>query len=330
MRTRVAVLAVVVVALGLAVAASGGGRDAARAKQDRPDALPTTGEQLTGRVQADGSSTVGPFTTSAAEGFRRQHPDVRITVGISGTGGGFSRFCAGETDLSNASRPIKPEEIEECEAAGIDFVEFEIVNDGLSVVVNTGNDWASCLSTDELRKIWEPGSKVRNWSQVRAGFPDVPLTLAGPGTDSGTFDYFTDEINGKSGASRSDFTASEDDNVIVQAISGNRGGLGYFGLSYLEENEGRVKGVAIRNEAGDCVEPSVDTVQDGSYSPLGRPLYIYAKRASFTRPEVQAFVRFMLDANEQLARQALYVPLTDDQRDRALADLDEAIAGGES
>jgi phosphate transport system substrate-binding protein len=287
--------------------------------------------ELSGTIRADGSSTVGPFTTAAAEGFGREHSGVRVTVGISGTGGGFDRFCVGETDLSNASRPIDEEEEALCQENGIEHVEFPIVNDGLSVVVNPENDWATCLTVDELNAIWEPGSQIDNWSQVRDGFPDVPLALAGPGTDSGTFDYFTETVNGDSGASRSDFTASEDDNVVVQAVGGNRGGLGYFGLSYLEENAGTVKGVEIENSSGACVAPSTETVQDGTYNPLGRPLFIYAKQASFEREEVQEFIRYMLDNNLEVAQAALFVPLTDEQLADAEASLDAAIeaAGGE-
>jgi len=287
--------------------------------------------ELSGTIRADGSSTVGPFTTAAAEGFGREHSGVRVTVGISGTGGGFDRFCVGETDLSNASRPIDEEEEALCQENGIEHVEFPIVNDGLSVVVNPENDWATCLTVDELNATSEPGSQSDNWSQVRDGFPDVPLVLAGPGTDSGTFDYFTETVNGDSGASRSDFTASEDDNVVVQAVGGNRGGLGYFGLSYLEENAGTVKGVEIENSSGACVAPSTETVQDGTYNPLGRPLFIYAKQASFEREEVQEFIRYMLDNNLEVAQAALFVPLTDEQLADAEADLDAAIeaAGGE-
>jgi phosphate transport system substrate-binding protein len=312
-------------ALLLAAGCGGDGRGGDAAGDEATETTETSGdggEQLAGRIQADGSSTVGPFTTAAAERFRQQHPDVNITVGISGTGGGFSRFCAGETDLSNASRPIKDSEREECEANDIDFVELHIVNDGLSVVVNPENDWATCLTTDELKAIWEPGSKINNWSQIRDGFPDVPLRLAGPGTDSGTFDYFTEVINGEAQASRSDFTASEDDNVIVQAVSGERGGLGYFGLSYLEENESAVKGVDVDGGDG-CVTPSIETVQSGEYAPLGRPLFIYAKRASFERREVQAFMEFMLDENDAIATSALYVPLTDEQVETARGHLEE-------
>jgi phosphate transport system substrate-binding protein len=318
-------------ALTLAASGCGGGREGAAGDRDAggPGPGAASGEELSGRITADGSSTVGPFTTSAAERFQRTHSAVQITVGISGTGGGFSRFCRGETDVSNASREIKEKEAEECEANGVEYVQFQIVNDGLSVVVNPENDWAQCLTTDELRRIWTPESQIDNWRQVRDGFPDVPLALAGPGTDSGTFDYFTEEINGEAGASRSDFTASEDDNVIVQAVSGSRGGLGYFGLSYLEENEGRVKGVAVDGGDG-CVEPSIETVQDATYSPLGRPLFIYAKKASFERREVQEFLRTMVDQNDEIARAALYVPLTDGQREDARTALDEAISEVES
>ena len=308
------------------VAGCGGGRDseAAGAAEEATTQTPNTSE-LSGRSEADGSSTVGPFTTAAAEAFGDEHPDVRVTVGISGTGGGFERFCRGETDLSNASRPIDEEEVQVCEENGIEYTEFHVVNDGLAVVVNPHNDWIACFTVEQLNAIWKPGSTIDNWSEVPGGdYPDVPLTLAGPGTDSGTFDYFTETVNDEGGASRSDYQASEDDNVIVQTVSGSEGGLGYFGLSYAQENEGRVKAVAIENEEGRCVAPSTDTVQDGSYNPLGRPLFVYAKNASFERPEVHAFIQFMLDENRRLAESALYVPLTEDQLADAQSKLDAA------
>jgi phosphate transport system substrate-binding protein len=309
----------------LGASACGGGRDAG----DQDGAPAGTAESdLSGRVEADGSSTVGPFTTAAAEAFGREHSGVRVTVGISGTGGGFERFCRGETDLSNASRPIKDEEAELCAENGVDFVEFHVVNDGLAVVVNPGNDWVDCFTIEQLNAIWAPGSTIDNWSDVPGGdYPDLPLTLAGPGTDSGTFDYFTETVNDEGGASRSDYQASEDDNVIVQAVSGSEGGLGYFGLSYVQENEGRIKAVPIENGDGECVEPSTETVQDGSYNPLGRPLFIYAKTGSFERPEVQAFIQYLLDDNQQLAETALYVPLTEEQLAEAQSSLDEALVG---
>ena len=323
----------VLVILASVVAGCGGGRGGdAGASHTQQTTTEAAGEALSGRVEADGSSTVGPFATAAAEAFQAEHGDVRVTVGISGTGGGFERFCRGETDLSNASRPIEDEEKELCEQNGVEFVEFHVANDGLAVVVNPANDWVACLSVEQLNAIWSPDSKIDNWSEVPrgSGFPDERMRLAGPGTDSGTFDFFTEVVNGEGGASRSDYQASEDDNVIVQAVSGQEGGLGYFGLSYVKQNEGRVKAVAIENESGDCVEPSVQTVQSGEYSPLARPLLVYAKRESLERPEVKAFVQLMLDRNEQLAETALYVPLTDDQLRKAQADLDEALAAGGS
>jgi len=281
------------------------------------------GAGLSGSIGADGSSTVGPFTTRAAERFQQESSDVRVTVGVSGTGGGFERFCRGETDLSNASRPIKDEEAQLCEEAGVEYVEFQVANDALTVVVNRENDWADCLTVDELNKVWAPGSKVSNWNQIRSNFPDQELKLFGPGTDSGTFDYFTDEINGEEGASRSDYSASEDDNVIVQGVGGEQGGLGYFGFSYYEENQDTLKALAIDGGDG-CVEPSVETAQAGDYAPLSRPLFIYAKKESFGRPEVAAFVQYMLDNAAEIAEETQYVPLTDEQKQKALGDFEAA------
>jgi phosphate transport system substrate-binding protein len=284
------------------------------------------GSGLSGRIQADGSSTVGPLTTLAAERFGRENSDVKVTVGISGTGGGFERFCAGETDIANASRPIKDEERAACEGKGIDYTELQVANDALTVVVNPKNDWATCLTTDQLKSIWQPGSKVKTWKDIDPSFPDEDVKLYGPGTDSGTFDYFTDEINGEEGASRSDYSASEDDNVIVQGVSGDEGALGYFGFSYFDENQGALKALEIDGGDG-CVAPSVDTAQDGTYKPLSRPLYVYAKNESLGRPEVKAFAQYMLDNAESLAEGALFVPLTSEQKQQSLSDLDAASGG---
>jgi phosphate transport system substrate-binding protein len=312
----------------LAVGAAGCGRDdddsdgeAAAAEQT------TTAEKLSGNIAVDGSSTVGPLTTAAAEAYRGEQAGVNIEVGVSGTGGGFERFCAGETDISNASRPIdEEEEVPVCQEAGIEYTEFQVGVDALTVVVNPENDWATCLTVDQLKKIWEPAAegKVDNWNQVDPSFPDQQLALAGPGTDSGTFDYFTDEVNGEEGASRSDYTASEDDNVIVQAVAGDPGALGYFGFTYFEENEDSLKALEIDGGEG-CVAPSVDTARDGSYTPLSRPLFIYVKNESLQRPEVQGFVEYFLTNSIQLAEDALFIPVPDEQVDENLSMLESAV-----
>jgi phosphate transport system substrate-binding protein len=277
-------------------------------------------------ILADGSSTVAPFTTRAAEDFQQESPDVNVTVGISGTGGGFERFCAGETDLSDASRQIEPDEIAACKESGIEHVEVPVANDALTVVVNAENDWATCLTVDQLKKIWEPGSKVSNWQDVDPSFPDEPLRLYGPGTDSGTFDYFTAEVVGEEGSSRADYQASEDDNVVTEGVAGDRGALGYFGYSYYEENSERVKAVEVDGGSG-CVAPSVASAQDGTYTPLSRPLFIYAKTSSLSRPEVADFIRFILDNEAEIAEQAQFVPLTEQQLSDARAALDAATTG---
>ncbi|MBA3367014.1 MAG: PstS family phosphate ABC transporter substrate-binding protein [Actinobacteria bacterium] len=287
----------------------------------------TAGTQaLRGTIQADGSSTVGPYVQAAAQGFEKKNKSVRIVVGISGTGGGFERFCRGETDLSNASRPIKQTESTKCRDKDVRYVAFHVANDGLSVVVNKSNTWASCLTTEELKSIWDTGSKVDNWNDVRSGFPNVPLRLFGPGTDSGTFDFFTEKINGKSRRSRSDYQATENDNVIVRGVSGERGGMGYFGLSYYVENKNRLKVVGVNNGSG-CVKPSIQTVQNGKYKPLGRPLFVYAKRDSFRRAEVRGFVGYMLNNQKSIATKSDFVPLTKKQVARAKEFYKNALKG---
>jgi phosphate transport system substrate-binding protein len=286
----------------------------------------TGDSDLSGRIQADGSSTVGPYTTAAAERFRAVHPNVQITVGVSGTGGGFERFCAGETDLSDASRAIEDDEKAACKAKDIEYVEFQVANDALTVVVNPENGWVDCLTVAQLRKIWDTGSKVKSWRDVDPSFPDVTMKLYGAGTDSGTFDYFTGAINGEEGRSRSDYSATEDDNVTVQGVAGDKGALGYFGLSYYEQNKERLKALEIDGGDG-CVAPSVETAQNGTYKPLSRPLFIYAKKASFARPEVHAFIEFILENEREIAEAAQFVPLTDEQLTKAKADLAAASAG---
>jgi phosphate transport system substrate-binding protein len=277
-----------------------------------------------GAIAADGSSTVGPYVTAAAEQFQDE-TGTNVTVGISGTGGGFERFCRGETDLSNASRPIKDEEAEICEENGVEYVEFQVANDALTVVVNSANDWAQCLTVEELNAMWEPGSTLSSWSQVRDEFPDESLKLFGPGTDSGTFDYFTDVINGEEGASRTDFSASEDDNVIIQGVAGTPGGLGYFGFSYFEENQDTLKALEIDGGDG-CVPPSVETAQDGSYTPLSRPLFVYVKKESFERQEVEDFIQFIIDNETAIAEQSQFVPLNEEQIAEQQQLFDDALA----
>ena len=270
------------------------------------------GGGLSGRIEADGSSTVSPFATAAAERFQREHSNVQITVGVSGTGGGFERFCAGETDLSTASRPIEDEERSICRKNGVDYAELRVANDALTVVANPANDWARCLTVEQLKKIWSPGSNVDTWKDIDPSFPDERLSLYGPGTDSGTFDYFTEEIVGEEGRSRSDYQASENDNVLVRGVAAEKGALGYFGFSYYDQNRNQLKALEI-DSGGGCVAPSVETAQSGEYKPLSRALFVYAKKESLGRPEVRRFVRYMLDNSEEIAKASLFVPLTAEQ-----------------
>ncbi|MEM7061789.1 MAG: PstS family phosphate ABC transporter substrate-binding protein [Cyanobacteria bacterium P01_B01_bin.77] len=286
---------------------------------------------LAGEILIDGSSTVYPIAEAMSEEFLTANPDVALTVGVSGSGGGFKKFCAGETDVSNASRPIKDEEVAACEEAGIAFIEVPVAFDGLTVVTNQANDWAQCLTVEQLNTMWSPESEgqIDNWNQVDASFPDQALGLYGPGTDSGTFDYFTDEVNGEEGASRGDYTASEDDNVIVNGVTGDEGALGYFGYAYFEENSDSLTAVAIQNEAGECVAPSSETIADGSYNPMSRPLFFYVKKEAYdTKPEVKGFVDFMLDpANTTLIAESGYVSLPDDILANSKARVDEGKLG---
>ncbi len=252
-----------------AAAPAASGTDTASA----PASTAAVDPSLSGTIAIDGSSTVGPLMTAAAEGFGAANSGVQVTVGVSGTGGGFEKFCNGETDLSNASRPIKDEEKAACESKGVKFHELLVANDGITVVVNKDNDWATCLTVDQLKAMWGPDSKAGSWKDIDPSFPDEALKLYGPGTDSGTFDFFTAAINGEEDASRSDYSPSEDDNVTVQGVSGEKGGLGYFGLSYFEQNQDTLKALEVDGGAG-CVAPSVATVQDKTYTPLSRPLFI--------------------------------------------------------
>jgi phosphate transport system substrate-binding protein len=283
------------------VLACGGGEPAADEKS-----------ALSGPIEIDGSSTVYPISEAVAEEFQRENPTTRVAVGVSGTGGGFKRFCAGETDVSNASRPIKDEEVEACRQNGVEFTEVRVAWDGLSIITNPSNDFVACLTTDELKRIWEPGSTIDNWSQVREGFPDKDLKLYGPGTDSGTFDYFTEAIVGEEDASRPDYTASEDDNVLVQGVGGDPGALGYFGFAYYEENADKLKLLGVDGGSG-CIQPSVETIESQTYAPLSRPLFIYVSDRGLAKPQVEAFVEYHLEQGAELVRSVGYIALKPDQ-----------------
>jgi phosphate transport system substrate-binding protein len=266
---------------------------------------------LKGDINIDGSSTVYPITEAVAEDFSAENPDVHIAVAESGTGGGFKKFGRGEIDINDASRPIKSTEDSLCKASNIGYESFLVAYDGLSVVVNPQNDWCKDITVAELKKIWEPEAqgKITKWSQVRAGWPNEEIHLYGPGSQSGTFDFFTEAINGKSKACRGDYTASEDDNVLVQGIAGDKYALGYFGLAYYEANSDKLKLVGVDNGAG-AITPSVETVKNKTYTPLSRPLYIYVSSVSAARPEVAGFVNFYLDHAATLSAEVGYVPLT--------------------
>jgi phosphate transport system substrate-binding protein len=310
-------VAAVVIPAALLLAACGGTNADSEGAASAPAASSS-------EIRIDGSSTVAPLSAAAGELFKAENPDINVSVGTSGTGGGFKKFCAGETDFSNASRPIKDEEAAECTAAGIEFTELVVANDALTIVVNKENDWATCLTVEELNKMWAPEAEgtVTSWSQIRAGFPDVPLDLYGAGTDSGTFDYFTKAINGEEGASRTDYNPTEDDNVTVQGVEGAQGAIGYFGLSYYEENMDKLIAVEIDGGAG-CVAPSIETAQAGTYAPLSRPLFIYVSKAAAARPEVLAFAEFFVANDEAITTKALFVPLSPEQVTAAQA----AVAG---
>lgn len=279
------------------------------------------GGSSTNSVSVDGSSTVFPLTEAVAEEFMEANAGTRVNVGVSGTGGGFSKFLRGETAINDASRPIAPNEIEKAEANGIEFIELPVAYDGLAVVVHPDNDWIECLTAEELERIWEPNSSIDRWSQLRDGFPDREIDLYAPGTASGTYDYFTEAIVGESGASRADFTASEDDNVLVQGIQGTETALGYFGLAYYENNAEELKALGIdpdeRNSGASCVRPSAETVQNGTYRPLSRPLFIYVNPAKVT-PTVENFVTFYLENASELASDVGYVGMPDDAYELAL------------
>ena len=293
------------------------------------------GSELSGSVAIDGSSTVFPITEAMAEEFQGKFPGVRVTVGVSGSGGGFKKFCNGETDISNASRPIKEVEQEMCAEAGIEFIEIPVAFDAISVIKNPENDWAECLTTEELETIWRPEAQgeINNWQQVRDSFPDRTLSLYGPGTDSGTFDYFTEAIGGEGGASRGDYTASEDDNVIVQGVVSDEGSLGYLGLAYYEENQDKLGAIKIDDQNPDngegCIGPSANTVEEGTYQPLARPIFIYVKRsAAEEKAQVEEFINFYLSSeNRGLVTEVGYVGLSDTIYEKAMTRFENRKTG---
>lgn len=297
-------------------------------------ASPVSAEsQYSGTIKVDGSSTVYPITEAVAEDFGKANPNVKVTVGISGTGGGFKKFCAGETAVTNASRPIKQSEIEACQKAGVDYVEIPVAYDALSIIVNKNNTWASDITVAELKKLWEPEAqgKITKWNQIRASWPDKPIKLFGPGTDSGTYDYFTEAIMGKEDLSRGDYTSSEDDNVIVQGVSRDPNALGFLGLAYYEENASKLKALPVNdgndaNGAG-AILPNTATVLDGSYTPLARPLFIYAQAKELGRPEVKGFVDYFLKEGKTLSEEVGYVSLPGNLYEIAQRRVDSRLAG---
>ena len=296
--------------ISAALIAAACGSDSEAATQPQQSANPTDqSAALSGTIEIDGSSTVFPITEAVAEEFNKVAPGVRVNVGVSGSGGGFKRFTVGEIDISDASRSIHEGEAATARENGIEYLEFLVGVDGLSVMVSPNNDFVECLTIAQLHEIWKPESAVKNWNDIDPGWPDRRVNLYGPGTDSGTFDYFTEEVNGESGLSRADYTASEDDNVLVQGVRGDRNALGYFGYAYYSENTDKMKLVAVDSGAG-CVVPSVETIADGAYSPLSRPLFIYVSKASLERPEVRAFVEFYMENGAELTAEVGYVPLS--------------------
>jgi phosphate transport system substrate-binding protein len=285
-----------------------------------------TGGDLSGTIKIDGSSTVAPFAQAAQEAFQGENPNVKITVGTSGTGGGFEKFCAGETDISDASRPIKPdEEAPVCKKNSVTYGEVQIANDGIAVVTNKSMA-IDCLTTDQLKKLWNKGSKVASLKELDSSLPGTKLSLYGPGTDSGTFDFFTGEINGEEGVTREDYEPSEDDNQLVTGVEGDDGGLGYFGFSYYEGAKDQLNLVGV-DGGGGCVKPSTETIQDGTYKPLARPLFMYPSEKAMSRPEVKAFMEFVIANQAQIAEASKIVPLTDEQATKAKDELAKAEQG---
>jgi phosphate transport system substrate-binding protein len=307
--------------LALGVAACGG--------DDDDDGNGGSGGDVSGTIRIDGSSTVAPLTEAIAEGFNEENPDVNVTVGTSGTGGGFEKFCAGETDANDASEAIGDEEIAACEKGGVAYEEIQVANDALTVVVNPENP-VSCMTVEQLKSVWEPKSTISSWSDIQGLEPpyDESLELYGPGSDSGTFGYFTEAINGEEDAIRNDYNdVGEDDNATVTGVAGAPGGMGYFGYSFFNENQDQLKALEIDDGSG-CVAPSVETAQDGSYTPLSRPLFVYPSAAALDRPEFDAFMEYYLDNVNSIAELVGFIPLTDEQLSEQKSKLESLIGGG--
>jgi phosphate transport system substrate-binding protein len=311
-----------VAVLALGIAACGGDDD-----DDDSGSSGSSSEEVSGTIRIDGSSTVQPFAQAAAELFAEENPDVEITVGAAGTGGGFEKFCAGETDISDASRPIEAEEKQLCKDGNVEYTEIQVANDGISVTTNPALE-ISCLSVDQLKQLWID-DKVTNYSELGNDadtgdpLPDAEVSLYGPGTDSGTFDYFTEEINGEEGVSRKEYQPSEDDNVLVEGVSGDENALGYFGFSYYEQNPDALNLVSVDDGNG-CVAPSSDSIQSGEYSPLGRPLFMYPSAQALQKPEVAAFMQYVVDNYDSIAEAAFIVPMDDQQASDASSALQSA------
>ncbi len=290
------------------------------------DSAATDSPSAATTVRANGSSTVYLITEAVAEEFRNENPNVRAVIGFAGTGGGFEKLAGGEIDICDASRTIKDGERQACEAKGIKFVELEVAYDGLSVVVNPANDWCDCLTVEQLKAIWQPESAISKWSDLNAEWPEEKIELFGPGTDSGTFDYFTEVIVGEAKSSRADYTPSEDDNMLVTGVEGSKYALGYFGYAYYKENKDRLKLLGVDSGDGKCIQPSEETVRSNTYKPLSRPLFIYVNLESLKRPEIVEFVRYYLDTVSSLVPQVGYVPLSDDLMTKSRQAFDEAVA----
>jgi len=287
-------------------------------------AIPSLAAKTTGKVIIDGSSTVFPITEAIAEDFRKVAPRVRVAIGVSGTGGGFKKFVKGESDINNASRQIKASEVALAKKHNVKYEEFAVAYDGITIVINDKNDWVDYLTVAELKKIWQPGSKVKTWKDIRKSWPDKEIRLYGPGTDSGTFDYFTEAINGKSHVSRSDYTKSEDDNILVQGVLEDPYALAYFGYAYYEENRKKIKSVPIKVDAkAVAVSPTVTTINNGSYKPLSREIYIYVNPASLKRESVYEFTKHYLSAAKRLVTDVGYIPLKEDAYNKSLSRLEK-------